>query len=134
MHINRPISTLRVLTSNLWQRYGAWADRRRVLVDHIRAAQADLIGFAESVTTQDYDQTSDLLGPEFIVVHSRARDVSGMGISIASRCPVLEVQELNLNVSARTAGFPSTTPDGRDRHTRANRSFIVGQFIFRTGS
>jgi hypothetical protein len=109
MHLNRPINTLRVLTFNLWQRYGAWADRRRVLVDHLRAVQADLIGFAESVKTTDYDQTSDLLGPEFIVVHSKARDANGMGISIASRWPVLETKELDLNVSARTAGFPATT-------------------------
>jgi endonuclease/exonuclease/phosphatase family metal-dependent hydrolase len=109
MHLNRPINTLRVLTLNLWQRYGAWADRRSLLVDHIRVFQADLIGFAESVKTKDYDQTSDLLGPEFIVVHSKARDASGMGISIASRWPVLEVHELDLNVSARTAGFPCTT-------------------------
>lgn len=80
-----------------------------MLIDGIRNAQPDLVGFAESVKTDDYDQVVDLLGPEFIVAHSKARDPNGMGISIASRWRMAEVHEVDLNVTPRTAGFPCTT-------------------------
>lgn len=100
---------LRVLALNLWQRYGAWADRRSVLIDGIRRIRPDIVGFAESIKTDDYDQTIDLLGPEFVVAHSKARDANGVGISIASRWPLTEVYEVDLNVTPRTAGFPCAT-------------------------
>lgn len=100
---------MRILTINLWQRHGAWADRRSVLIDGIHRIQPDLVGFAESVRTDDYDQTADLLGPEFVVAHSKARGPDGMGISIGSRWPLAEVHELDLNVTPRTAGFPTAT-------------------------
>lgn len=69
----------------------------------------EIVGFAESVRTEDYDQTADLLGPEFAVAHSKAGDPNGMGISIGSRWPLTEVHELDLNVTPRTAGFPAAT-------------------------
>jgi endonuclease/exonuclease/phosphatase family metal-dependent hydrolase len=102
-------SRLRVLTLNLWQQYGVWAERRAVLIEGIRAQQPDLVAFQESIRTDAYDQVIDLLGPGFNVVHSQRRDPNGMGISIASRWPLGEVQELDLNVNPRTAGFPCTT-------------------------
>lgn len=98
--------TVRVLTLNLWQRYGAWTERRSVLIDGIRAKQPDLVAFAESIKTDEYDQTIDLLGEGFKVAYSKARDTNGMGISIATRWPVEAVQEVDLRVTSRTAGFP----------------------------
>jgi hypothetical protein len=109
MNSTKSPNLLRVLTLNLWQRYGAWAERRSVLIDGIRALQPDLAAFAESVKTDEYDQVADLLGPGFNVAHSKGRDPNGMGISIATRWPLGEVQEVDLNVTPRTAGFPCTT-------------------------
>jgi endonuclease/exonuclease/phosphatase family metal-dependent hydrolase len=103
------LGQLRVVTLNVWQRFGAWADRRSVLVDGIRALKPDLVAFHESIKTDDYDQTIDLLGPGFNVAHGKARDPSGMGVSIASRWPLGEVQEVEMNLTPRTAGFPCTT-------------------------
>lgn len=100
---------MRILTMNLWQQYGAWADRRSVLIDGIHRIQPDLVGFAESVRTDAYDQAADLLGTKFVVAHSKARDQNGMGISIGSRWPLTEVHELDLNVTPRTVGFPAAT-------------------------
>jgi endonuclease/exonuclease/phosphatase family metal-dependent hydrolase len=100
---------LRVLTLNLWQQYGTWSERRAVLIEGIRAQQPDLLAFQESIKTDAYDQVIDLLGPGFNVVHSKRRDPNGMGISIAGRWPLGEVQEVDLNVNPRTAGFPCTT-------------------------
>lgn len=97
---------IRVLTLNLWQRHGDWNKRRSVLMDGIRAKQPDLVAFAESIKTAEYDQTVDLLGEGFNLAYSCARDANGMGISIASRWQLREVQEVDLNVTSRTAGFP----------------------------
>ncbi len=103
------LGDVRVLTLNLWQKFGAWADRRSVLIDGIRALAPDLLAFHESIKTDGYDQVTDLLGPEFNIAHSKGRDANGMGISIASRWPLGEVLEVDLNVTPRTVGFPCTT-------------------------
>jgi endonuclease/exonuclease/phosphatase family metal-dependent hydrolase len=101
------LGDLRILTLNLWQTYGAWADRRSVLIKGLRAVDPDLVAFQESIKTNDYDQVIDLLGPGFNVVHQKARDPNGMGISIASRWPLGEVQDVDLQVTPRTEGFPA---------------------------
>lgn len=103
------VTELRVLTLNLWQRFGAWSDRRSVLVDGLRAVRPDLVAFHESIKNDEYDQTTDLLGPGFHVVHGKGRDANGMGVSLASRWPIREVHEVDLNLTPRTVGFPCTT-------------------------
>lgn len=76
---------LRVLTLNLWQQYGPWADRRCLLIKGLRALQPDIAAFQESIKNDAYDQIHDLLGPTFHILHQKNRDPQGMGISIASR-------------------------------------------------
>lgn len=49
-------------TLNLWNRYGDWAARRRVLVEGFRALRPDLAAFQEAIKTDEYDQVVDLLG------------------------------------------------------------------------
>jgi endonuclease/exonuclease/phosphatase family metal-dependent hydrolase len=100
---------LRVLTLNLWQRNGAWADRRSVLINGLRVLQPDVAAFQESIKNNEYDQIRDLLGPTPNIVHQKKRDPQGMGISVASRWPLGEVHELDLNVTPRCAGFPAGT-------------------------
>jgi hypothetical protein len=100
---------LRVLTQNLWGRRGAWADRRGVLGDGLRELQPDLVAFVEAIKTDEYDQVVDLLGPEFHVAHQAEREPDGQGASIASRWPLGDVHEVDLNVTPRTAGFACTT-------------------------
>lgn len=93
---------MRVVTQNLWGRRGAWADRRRVLIDGLQALQPDLVAFQEAIKNDEYDQVSDLLGPDFHVAHQMGREPggpsdveAGQGISIASRWPSGEVRELD---------------------------------------
>jgi endonuclease/exonuclease/phosphatase family metal-dependent hydrolase len=100
---------VRVLTLNLWQQYGSWPERRALLLDGLRVLQPDIAAFQESIKNNAYDQIEDLLGSEFHVAHHKTRDPEGMGISIASRWPLREVHELNLDVSPRCAGFPAAT-------------------------
>ncbi len=94
---------------NLWQRYGAWADRQAVLVDGLRALHPDLVAFQEVIKNDEYDQMLDLLGLEWNFAHQQRRGPEGMGISIASRWPISQVQEIDGHLTARTLNFPGGT-------------------------
>ena len=101
-------SQFRIATLNLWQQYGDWPVRRAVLAEGFAEMRPDVVALQESIKTPDSDQAEEILGSEFTLVHSKTRSSDGMGISIASRWAIQELQELDLNVSARTAGFPCT--------------------------
>lgn len=61
-------SGVRVATLNLWRRRGKWEERRSVLIDGFHQLQPDLVALQEAIKTEDYDQTVDLLGPDYYVV------------------------------------------------------------------
>jgi endonuclease/exonuclease/phosphatase family metal-dependent hydrolase len=98
-----------VVTLNLWAREGDWSRRRDLLAAGFRALEPDLVALQETVVTARGDQAREILADEFAVVHSRRRDADGMGVSIASRWPLADVEELQLPASARDDGFPCTT-------------------------
>jgi endonuclease/exonuclease/phosphatase family metal-dependent hydrolase len=100
---------VRVVTLNLWGRGSAWADRRGVLAEGLRALDADLLAFQEAVLTDGYDQVADLLGPGYHVAHQGGRAADGVGVSIASRWSLEAVHEVDLYVTPRTAGFACMT-------------------------
>jgi endonuclease/exonuclease/phosphatase family metal-dependent hydrolase len=107
---------VRVATLNLWGRRGAWAERRSVLIDGFRELRPDLVAFQEAIVSGGYDQVVDLLGLEYHVAHQTEREAhrpgdveGGQGISIASRWPLGEVREVDLNVTPRTADFACGT-------------------------
>ena len=117
---------MRVVTQNLWGWYyplegrgtgrarpggprpAAWSARRSVLAEGLRALDPDLAAFQEVILHDDYDQVTDLLGPGHEVVHQIRREADGSGVSIASRWPLGEVHEVDLQVTPRTADFPCT--------------------------
>jgi endonuclease/exonuclease/phosphatase family metal-dependent hydrolase len=102
---------VRVATLNLWGRRGEWDERRRVLVEGFRALDPDLVALQEAVVTDRYDQVTDVLGEGYHLAHQIDRQPGdddaedGQGISIASRWPLGEVWEPDLNVTPRTADF-----------------------------
>jgi endonuclease/exonuclease/phosphatase family metal-dependent hydrolase len=103
---------VRVAALNLWGRQGEWEQRRRVLVDGFRELKPDLVAFQEAVVGDGYDQVTDLLDTGYHVVHQteweagRSTDIEdGQGISVASRWPLGEVWEPDLNVTPRTEDF-----------------------------
>lgn len=109
-------SGMRVATLNLWGRRGEWNERRRVLAEGFRELSPDLVAFQEAVVGDDYDQVADILGPGYHVVHQTDREAArgediedGQGISIASRWPLGEVWEPDLNVTPRTDDFACGT-------------------------
>lgn len=102
-------SSVRIATLNLWGQRGAWTERRAILIDGFRALQSDLVAFQEAIHNNEYDQVSDLLGSGYYIAHQRERESDGQGISLASRWPLGDVQEVDLNVTPRTADFACTT-------------------------
>jgi endonuclease/exonuclease/phosphatase family metal-dependent hydrolase len=103
---------VRVVVQNLFGRRADWPERRAVLTESLRALDPDLVAFPEAVVTPEYDQVADLLGPDFHVAHQGEREPgdgadveAGQGHSIASRWPIEQTWELDLHVTARTAGF-----------------------------
>ncbi len=100
-----PGEVIRVATLNLWGQSGPWDQRRSVIADGLREIQPDLIAFQESIKTDKYDQVVDLLGSDFNIIHQKNRQANGSGISIASRWPVEDVQEVDLHVTPRTGVF-----------------------------
>lgn len=107
---------VRVTTLNLWGRRGVWNERRRVLAEGFRGLEPDLVAFQEAVVGSGYDQVTDILGPGYHLAHQTARELGrggdiedGQGISIASRWPLREVWEPDLNVTPRTDDFACGT-------------------------
>jgi endonuclease/exonuclease/phosphatase family metal-dependent hydrolase len=97
---------VRVVTQNLWARFGVWHERRAVLVEGLRELRPDIVAFQEAIKTEGYDQVVDLLGSDYHVAHHSNREADGSGSSIASRWPLAAVHELDLRLTPRTAGFP----------------------------
>ena len=109
-------SEMRVATLNLWGRRGEWDERRRVLAEGFRELDPDLVAFQEAVVSDGYDQVADILGPGYHLAHQTDREAArggdiedGQGISIASRWPLGEVWEPDLNVTPRTEDFACGT-------------------------
>src|SRR5215216_7241411 len=107
---------VRVATLNLWGRRGKWDERRRVLAEGFRKLKPDLVAFQEAIVQDDYDQVKDILGSGYHLAHQTEREYGrggdvedGQGISIASRWPLGEVWEPDLNVTPRTEDFACGT-------------------------
>lgn len=103
---------VRVATLNLWGRRGEWEERRRTLAEGFRELDPDLVAFQEAVVGDGYDQVIDILGQGYHLAHQTDRELGrggdiedGQGISIASRWPIGEVWEPDLNVTPRTEDF-----------------------------
>jgi endonuclease/exonuclease/phosphatase family metal-dependent hydrolase len=83
--------------------YGAWPQRRAVLMEGLQELDPDLVAFVEPIERDGYDQTAELLGPGYHVVYQAERDDKGSGVSIASRWPLERVHEVDLRVTPRTS-------------------------------
>ena len=76
-----------------------------MLSDGLRAVDADLLTLQETIVDDGYDQTADMLDSRYEIIHQRDRESDGQGISTASRWPVGEIIELDINVTIRTGDF-----------------------------
>jgi len=88
---------LRLYTHNIFARRAGWSERRALLREGVEQLRPDVVLFQEEVLGDEFDQTSDILGPGFHIAHSAGRSSQeSSGISIASRWPISAVHEINL--------------------------------------
>jgi endonuclease/exonuclease/phosphatase family metal-dependent hydrolase len=102
-------SSLRLVTMNVWGTRGNWKARRPILAEGFANLAADVLTLQEVIVTADYDQAVDTLGDGYHLIHQTNREPDGQGVTTASRWPIGEVIEVDLNVTDRTAGFVCTT-------------------------
>ncbi|SDS58708.1 endonuclease/exonuclease/phosphatase family protein [Actinopolymorpha singaporensis] len=100
---------LRLATLNVWGTRGDWPPRRERLAAGFAELAPDLLTLQETIVTDTYDQVRDVLGDEYLLVHQTAREDDGQGITTASRWPVGQVIEVDLQINDRTAGFACTS-------------------------
>jgi hypothetical protein len=96
---------VRIATLNTWGMRGNWAERRRVLSDGLLALDADLLTLQETIVNGGYDQAADVLEGRYEIIQQQDREADGQGITTASRWPVGEIIELDINVTSRTGDF-----------------------------
>jgi endonuclease/exonuclease/phosphatase family metal-dependent hydrolase len=96
---------VRIATLNTWGMRGNWTGRRRVLSDGLLALDADLLTLQETIVDNGYDQAADVLGNRYEIIHQQDRESDGQGITTASRWPVGDIIELDINVTSRTGDF-----------------------------
>jgi endonuclease/exonuclease/phosphatase family metal-dependent hydrolase len=108
---------MRVATVNVWNTGEDWARRRAVLAAGFATMAPDLVTLQETIVTDGYDQAREIVGAGYELVHQKAREPDGQGVSIASRWPVGEVIELDQRTSDAFAAtsliVEILAPDGR---------------------
>ena len=84
-------TTLRVLTWNLWWRYGPWEERLPAIVETIRRVDADVIALQEvwiADGTSSAQVIAEALGLHVEVAHRLVLDGIGFGNAVLSRWPI----------------------------------------------
>lgn len=100
---------MRLATLNMWGVRGDWAARRAVLRDGFARWAPDVVTFQEAITTDTYCQAADVLGPDYHVIEQTGRETDGQGVTTATRWPVGDVVEVDLQIGERTRDFACTS-------------------------
>lgn len=85
-------ATMRVVTWNLWWKFGPWEERQRGIVETLRAADADIIGLQETWSDQ-VAQLADALG--MVAAYSGHKE-HDFGNAVLSRWPIASQERLTL--------------------------------------
>ncbi|MET9255627.1 endonuclease/exonuclease/phosphatase family protein [Streptomyces sp. NPDC003717] len=109
---------MRIVTWNLWWRFGPWADRQKAICSVLRGLRPDVVGLQE-VWSADGTDLAEWLAGELGLHHAYAPSANptrwqrrlgddrvGIGTAVLSRWPVLERAALPLPV-------PPALDDGR---------------------
>jgi endonuclease/exonuclease/phosphatase family metal-dependent hydrolase len=106
-----------IATLNVYNTDVDWDRRREVLRAGFATMAPDLVTLQETIVTHGYDQAREILGDGYQVVHQRAREPNGQGVTIASRWPIGQVIELDQRSSDAFAATSLLaeidSPDGR---------------------
>jgi endonuclease/exonuclease/phosphatase family metal-dependent hydrolase len=105
--VDRALETLRVITLNLLAPDQAdWDRRREVIRSGLRELRPDVVALQETVWGNDYDQASDLLGPDYEIARHASRSADGVGAVLASRWSFGSIREVDLHVTERVDDLP----------------------------
>jgi hypothetical protein len=84
-----------------------------VLSDELLALDADLLTLQETIVNDGHDQAADVPDSRYEIIHQQDRETDGQGITTASRWPVGEIIELDINVTSRTGASPAPASSPR---------------------
>jgi len=99
---------MRLATLNVWGTRGDWDARLPLFQKGFQELDADVLTLQETILTDEVDQVTAMLPPEYNLAQSSERETDGQGITTASKWPLGRVLELDLNVSERTGEFACT--------------------------
>jgi endonuclease/exonuclease/phosphatase family metal-dependent hydrolase len=96
-----PIDTrLRVLTWNIWWRFGPWESRRAAIAATLAALDADLIALQEVWSDETTNLAAELaaeLGYHHVFASGLSRDGLGFGNALLSRWPIVRSESTKLH-------------------------------------
>ena len=90
---------MRVLTWNLWWKFGPWAERQPAIAAELRRVDADVVTLQEVWADNNGDQAMELSGRLGYHVHRSLRSdgtAQGFGNAILSRSPLQLVEQIRL--------------------------------------
>lgn len=105
---------MRIAALNTWGTRGDWEQRLSVFRAEFARIDADILSLQETVLRPGLDQAALMLGERYHLAQQSEREsgrggaLSGQGITTASRWPIGEVIEIDLNVTERTGDFACT--------------------------
>jgi endonuclease/exonuclease/phosphatase family metal-dependent hydrolase len=107
---------VRIVTWNLWGRYGPWAARLPVIVENLRAVDADILSLQEVWEDDDRSQArelADALGcTEPVYAHNLERDGARSGNAVLSKWPIARHE---VRVLPRRGDFEAVDEEGEER-------------------
>lgn len=108
-HGDRPADTTRVMTWNLWWRFGNWSERRGAILRTLAEVRPDVVGLQEVWASEDENLAgwlADELGMEWAWSRSLVQDrwhgrnggdtTVDVGVAVLSRHPILETAQRRL--------------------------------------
>lgn len=110
-------STVRVVTWNVWGRYGDWQAREAAVVATLTEARPDVVVLAESWATATDSQSARLAGPlalphhTFSGVPAQEDDSALSGVAVLSRWPLVRTASLTFG-AARVEQVEVSGPRG----------------------
>lgn len=94
------IEDVRVLTWNLWWKFGPWSQRQPAIAAELRRADADVIALQEVFADDEHGDQARLLADElgYHVIRSRRSDGTpqGFGNAVLSREPLRHLEQVTL--------------------------------------
>ena len=105
-------STLRLVTWNVWGRYGPWEPRERAITETLRALDPDIVVLAEAWQTGEDSQCSRL-GAELGLPHHAFTgepldegDAVSNGVAVMTRWPIAQHADLMLGADSGGTASP----------------------------